>query len=117
MSQTPGPLSAGEGDLEPVPTAAVVTLPPAPLDEPADVGDDLEVSLEGLRPVQVTGRGPGQVSGPGGRGHGQRGEHRHRDALEVDGLAVSLAYAGTEAGPVDAGPPSPSPDRCPPGGR
>lgn len=96
----------GDGDLEPVPTADVVTLPAAPLDEAAEVAPGLQVRLAGLRSVQVTGRGPGQVSGPAVEVTVEV-DNTSGDTLAVDGLSVSLAYAGTEAGPVDGRPADP----------
>ena len=104
VEQTPVAPPGGEGDLAPVPTAAVLTLPPVPLDQPAQVGPGLEVRIGDVEAVEVTGRGPGQVSGPAVAVTVEVA-NAGAAALDVAGLAVSLAYADTEAGPVD-GPPA-----------
>lgn len=104
VPQTPVAPPGGEGDLEPVPTTAVVTLPPVPLGTPAALAASVEVRVVDVEAVEVTGRGPGQMSGPAVAVTVEVANDGPVD-LAVAGVAVSLAYAGSEAPPVD-GPPA-----------
>lgn len=47
-----------------VPATTRTTLPAAPVDRPAEFGTGVTVDVAGTRAVTVTGRGPGQLSGP-----------------------------------------------------
>ena len=106
VEQTPVAPPGGAGDLEPVPTVAVTTLPPVALDRTSAVSDAVAIRLAGFEAVQVTGRGPGQLSGPGLAVTVEVDNNGETD-LDVAGLAVSLSYDDTEAGPVDGPPAAP----------
>lgn len=106
VEQTAVSPPGGAGNLEPVPTVAVTTLPPVALDQTSAVSDAVVIRLAGLEAVQVTGRGPGQLSGPGLAVTVEVDNDGGND-LDVAGLAVSLAYDDTEAGPVDGPPAAP----------
>lgn len=101
----PAPVAppAGEGNLQPVPTPTRPTLDPVELDEPAEAGDELTVRLVDVEQVQVTGRGPGERSGTALAVEVEV-VNDGTTPLDVAGLAVSLAYADTEASPVSAPP-------------
>lgn len=103
---TPVPPPSGSGDLQAVPGAERPTLAPVPLDQPADAGGGVTVRLARLQAVEVTGQGPGELSGPAVAVTVEV-VNASSEPLDVAGIAVSMAYGDTEASPVSAAPAAP----------
>ncbi|MFC5381900.1 hypothetical protein [Aquipuribacter nitratireducens] len=109
------PPPAGEGGLEPVPTPTRITLPPAPLERTVETEGEVSVALTSLTAVDVDAIGPGEVAGPG-LAVTVEVDNPRAAPLDIDGVAVSLAYAGTEAGAVSGAPADPLTGPVPAGG-
>lgn len=91
------------------PSVAVSSAPPVPVGKPATLRTGVLVTVSPPQPVQVTGHGPGELSGPG-IAVTVRVQNAASGAFDLDGIAVNATYgagSGTPAAPSNSSPARP----------
>lgn len=84
------------GTLEPVPSVAQTTLAPVPVQSKAAFGGGVTAAVTRTRSFTVTGRGPGEVSGPA-LAVTVEITNGSRRPVSLDAVTVSAAYGAEEA--------------------
>jgi hypothetical protein len=110
------PASPSPGSLSPVPSRSRRTLPAVRPSATVAVGAKARAVLVGSRNVTVTGRGPGELSGPG-IALTLQVTNPAAAPLDLDVVTVSASVRGQEASASAATPSKPLSGRLAPGGR
>jgi hypothetical protein len=107
---------SGGGKLTTVPSKSRTTLPPAPPTAAVQLGEGLTARLAGQRRVTVTGRGPGELSGPAVALTLEL-TNGSKASVPLGNVTVTAAGAGEEASPSDSAPARPVSGSLAPGAR
>lgn len=110
---TPGPPPPPGATGAPV--AAISSLPPVPVGQPAAFGGGLVAKVATIDPIDVNAQGPGEIAGPGVAVNVDL-SNESKDPIDLGGVVVNAYYGGgTPAGSTAGAPAAPAAGPLAPG--